>query len=102
MLPSPRSQPSRPAVHSGSSTASSAHERGEPVVAVLAGLVEGVLRDHVGDGEQEELGARVTLAGPGRPGGCAARARSTSRAKWAAPWWTCVLNRAMMNSPEFI
>ena len=38
-----------------------AHERGEPVVAVRAGLVEGALRNEVGHGEQKELGARVAL-----------------------------------------
>ncbi|GFN03055.1 hypothetical protein Smic_16110 [Streptomyces microflavus] len=36
-----------------------AHEGREPGVALLAALVEGLLRDEVGDGEEEELGAGV-------------------------------------------
>ncbi len=53
-----------------------AHQRGVAVVAVAAALVEGVLADHVGHGEQEQLGlgvpdvagAAVVVAGelPGR------------------------------------
>ena len=85
-LPSPRSQPSRPAVQAGSLTASSRTSVGEAVVAGRAGLVEGLLGDEVGHRQQEELGAGVPLVAAAALVGAPAPGPWSSRARWAAPY----------------